>query len=81
MRIVGGSHRGRRLAAPADRSIRPDSAFWSGELGEYLLPYRAVQVSDSPDEVLLDFLQSSYEAAAELADWDRPALERNLGPA
>jgi len=64
----------------ADSTIRPEGAFWAAELGEYLLPYSEVQGAASPDEALLDFLHSTYQAAAELGDWDRSALERNLGP-
>jgi hypothetical protein len=65
----------------AEAGIRPDGAFWSEPLAEFLLPYHAVQQASSPDEVLLDFLQSTYEAAADLGAWDRAALERELGPA
>ena len=63
----------------SEAGIRPDDATWSGDLGEFLLPYSAVQSAASPDDVLLDFLQSTYEAAADLANWDRAALERDLG--
>jgi len=56
-------------------SIRPDEAGWSDELGEFVLPYDAVQRAADPDAALLAFLQSTYEAAAELATWDRDALE------
>lgn len=55
--------------------IRPAAASYSTELREFILPYEAVRTADDPDEVLLDFLQSTYEAAAELAHWDRSALE------
>ena len=57
-------------------SIRPDAAFYSNDLGEYILPYDAVREAESPDAMLLDFLQSTYEAAANLAQWDRGSLER-----
>ncbi len=60
--------------------IQPSEAFWSSELGEFLLPYDSVRNADSPDDSLLDFLQSSYAAAADLADWDRAAMERPLVP-
>ena len=63
----------------SEYGIQPDAAAWSKELGEFLLPYDDVRRAESPDEVLLDFLQSSYEAAADLARWDRAALERDLG--
>jgi hypothetical protein len=62
------------------RRVRPAAASWSTQLGEFLLPYDAVRTASSPDDVLLDFLQSTYEAAAECADWDRRALERDLVP-
>jgi uncharacterized protein DUF5996 len=60
-----------------DYPIRPSEAFYNKELGEFLLPYEVVRKAKSPDEVLLAFLQSTYEAAANSAKWDRPALERN----
>ncbi|HYO78740.1 MAG TPA: DUF5996 family protein, partial [Thermoanaerobaculia bacterium] len=41
-----------------------------------MLPYEAVRTSASPDDTLMEFLQSTYDAAAELAKWDRAALER-----
>jgi hypothetical protein len=54
---------------------RPDAAFFSEALGEFILPYDAVRTADDPDKTLLDFLQSTYEAAAISAKWDRDALE------
>jgi len=57
-------------------SVKPPDAFYCTELGEFILPYDAVRLSSSPDATLLDFLQSTYEAAAELGKWDRQALER-----
>lgn len=60
--------------------VRPDAAYFNEDLGEYILPYEAVRTAKQPDEVLLDFLQSTYEAAAELAGWDRNALERKIDP-
>src|SRR6516164_4671398 len=59
--------------------VRPDAAFFSEALGEFILPYDAVRLSDNPDSALLDFLQSSYEAAANAAKWDRGALECEPG--
>lgn len=59
-----------------DYPIRPRPAFFSRELGEFILPYEAVRSAGHPDELLLEFLQSSYQAAAELGGWDRRALER-----
>lgn len=61
----------------AGEPVRPDGAFYSGELREFLLPYDRVRESDAPDETLLDFLQTTYEAAATLGRWDRIALERS----
>jgi hypothetical protein len=48
-------------------------------LGEFLLPYEAVRVAEDRDAMLLEFFQTTYEAAAELAGWDRAALETNTG--
>ena len=53
-----------------------DAAFDEG-LGEFTLPYTAVRNASDPDALLLEFLQSTYEAAARCADWDRPNLERS----
>jgi hypothetical protein len=57
---------------------KPEAAYFSETLGEFILPYSAVQAARDPDQVLLDFLQSTYETAADLAAWDRAAVERNL---
>jgi hypothetical protein len=59
-----------------DYAIRPKEAFYSEHLREFLLPYETVRTAPSPDQVLLAFLQSTYEAAADLGHWPRPALER-----
>jgi len=59
--------------------VRPDAAFFSEALGEFVLPYDAVRSASDPDKALLDFLQSTYEAAADAAKWDRDALECSLG--
>jgi hypothetical protein len=61
----------------ADARVRPAEAYYSKEFGEFILPYDVVRQSASPDETLLDFLQTTYEAAADLAKWDRAALERS----
>ena len=55
--------------------VRPDAAFFSEALGEFILPYDAVRTAPHPDQALLDFLQSTYDAAANAAKWDRDALE------
>ena len=56
--------------------IRPAETFYSSEMKEFFLPYDAVRVSDSPETALMDFCQTTYEAGADLAGWDRDALER-----
>ncbi|MGC2032000.1 MAG: DUF5996 family protein [Steroidobacteraceae bacterium] len=56
-------------------AVRPAEAFFSEPLGEFLLPYDAVRTAADPEATLLDFLQSTYEAAARSANWDRAALE------
>jgi hypothetical protein len=60
-----------------DVPVRPDAASFDTDLGEFTLPYTAVRQAADPDALLLEFLQSSYEAAADLARWDRDALERD----
>jgi hypothetical protein len=60
--------------------VRPSGAFYSPELREFLLPYDAVRAAESPDDVLLEFLESTYAAAADLGRWDRAALERAADP-
>jgi len=57
--------------------IRPVETFYSAEMKEFFLPYDAVRVSDSPETALMDFCQTTYEAGADLAGWDRVALERS----
>ena len=61
-------------------SVRPAAAFYSNDLHEFVLPYDAVREAASPDETLLDFLQTTYAAAADLAKWDRGSLERAGDP-
>jgi hypothetical protein len=55
--------------------VKPDAAFFGEALGEFILPYDAVRTATDPDKALLEFLQSTYEAAANAAKWDRDALE------
>ena len=64
----------------ADAAVSPGAAFYSADLKEFILPYDAVRASPSPDETLLAFLQSTYDAAADLGRWDRGALERAEDP-
>jgi hypothetical protein len=56
--------------------IHPETAFYSPEVSEFLLMYDDIRGVNSPKQVLLDFLQSTYEAGANLANWDRHTLER-----
>jgi hypothetical protein len=60
-------------------SVQPSEAFFSSDLGEYLLPYDAVREAADPEAALYQFLQSTYEAAADLGHWDRKALECEPG--
>ena len=59
-----------------ERTPRPEGALYSKDWGEFILPYDAVRQSPHPDAALRAFLDSTYEAAAELAHWDREALEK-----
>ena len=54
----------------------PRGASYNTDFREFILPYDVVRESPSPDDTLLEFLQTTYEAAADLAHWDRAALER-----
>jgi hypothetical protein len=63
----------------ADAPVRPDAAFFARELGEFVLPYDAVRTTPNPDNALMGFLQSTYEAAATLGHWDRAVLECSRG--
>jgi Family of unknown function (DUF5996) len=56
-------------------SVRPGAAVYNATLREFILPYEEVRQSSSPDDTLLDFLQSTYEAAANLGSWNRRELE------
>jgi hypothetical protein len=60
----------------SEAPVRPDAAQYDPDLGQFILPYDAVRKASSPDNDLLDFLQTTYGAAADLAHWDRAALER-----
>jgi hypothetical protein len=63
----------------AAASVRPEAAFWSKELSEFILPYDAVRTAQEPERALMAFLQSTYEAAADLGKWERAGLECALG--
>tara|TARA_A100001391_G_scaffold64005_2_gene40028 strand:+ start:13901 stop:15199 length:1299 start_codon:yes stop_codon:yes gene_type:complete len=56
-------------------AVQPDAAFWHEGMSEFVLPYAAVQSAADPDETLMAFLVSTYEAAADLGGWDRDLLE------
>jgi hypothetical protein len=64
----------------ADQPVQPAGAYFAERLGEFLLPYDAVRAATDPDATLLAFLQSTYEAAAQTANWDRAGLEREPLP-
>ncbi|HZS59438.1 MAG TPA: DUF5996 family protein [Gemmatimonadaceae bacterium] len=59
-----------------ERSVEPAGAYFHAGLGEFVLPYEAVRKAPSPDRALLAFANSTYAIAADLAKWDRQALER-----
>jgi hypothetical protein len=61
----------------AAAAIRPAGAYWHRDLAEFILPYDVVRQAPAPDDALLDFLQSTYAAAADLGSWNRAALERS----
>lgn len=57
-------------------SVKPEAAYWHKEMGEFILEYKDIQQAEDPSGVLMQFLDSTYEAAAELANWDREKLEK-----
>ncbi|HSE31126.1 MAG TPA: DUF5996 family protein [Pyrinomonadaceae bacterium] len=60
----------------AEVKVKPSTAFYNTEMGLFLLPYDDMRNSSNPEQTLMDFLESTYEAGANLANWDREALER-----
>jgi hypothetical protein len=64
--------RPRVIRAPG---LDPNAAFWHRDLGEFVLAYPTVRSAPDPDATLLEFLGSTYEAAANLGGWNRRALE------
>jgi hypothetical protein len=60
----------------AAMSVRPSAAYYNRELADFILPYEAARSTSSPDDAVLDFYQSVYNAGADLARWDRAALDR-----
>ena len=88
----GGSWFGNEVSSPVfysytapeppglrERPIRPASARFDPQLSEFILPYDELRKASSPREALMDFLQSTYEAGAECASWNRTELERSPG--
>ncbi|SHN16027.1 hypothetical protein SAMN04488057_108190 [Cyclobacterium lianum] len=63
----------------AGQPVLPKEAFYSAEMGEFILKYEDVQKSNNPEAMLMDFLQSTYQAAAKTSGWNRSELERNPG--
>lgn len=62
-----------------NQSVAPDAAYWDNNLGEFLLPYAAVRAADDPEAMLMEFLQTTYMAAANTGNWDRAPLECPFG--
>ena len=58
--------------------VQPKEAYFHDKLGEFILPYEAVRIAENPTQTLLQFLQTTYEAAATLAALDRAVLERKI---
>ncbi|MCU1448618.1 MAG: hypothetical protein JWP02_788, partial [Acidimicrobiales bacterium] len=59
-----------------DFLVAPAGASYDADMGEFVLPYELVRAADDPDRLVLEFFQSTYDAAADNAGWDRGALER-----
>jgi Family of unknown function (DUF5996) len=59
----------------ADAKVKPAAASYNAQFREFILPYDEVRAAKSPDETLLEFAQSTYDAASTLGKWDRAALE------
>jgi hypothetical protein len=67
------------LPAPAGlekEKVRPGGAYWDTQMGEFFLKYDDARAASSPEQAILEFCQSTYDAGAKLANWDRQALER-----
>lgn len=67
-------------AGYAQHAAGPAGAYYHAGMREFILPYATVRKADAPDAVLLQFFQATYDAAADLAHWDRVALERTPAP-
>ncbi len=63
----------------AQAPVQPAEAFFSNELSEFILPYDAVRTAPDPERALMEFLESTYAAAADLGHWDRACLECDIG--
>jgi len=63
-------------AGLADEPVRPQGAYWDRQLGEFMYKYDDARASQSPEQAVLDFCQSTYEAGTKLAQWERGLLER-----
>lgn len=63
----------------SEAEVGPDAAYWHADLGEFLLPYEAVRTAVDPDAVLLSFLTSTFDAAAEAGSWDQDSLVCDIG--
>ncbi len=65
----------------AQAEVQPREALYLAQMHEFILPYESVRTAKSPDEALLEFAQSTYDAASTIGRWDREALdERKLNP-
>ena len=64
----------------SEATIEPATAYWHEGAGEFILPYDDVRLSADPAATLMAFLQSTYDAAAALSEWDRASLETIIGP-
>lgn len=62
----------------SQQKVEPEAAFYSEEMGEFLLPYEIIRKSSAPENVLMQFLQSTYEAAANTGNWDKEACAFNF---
>lgn len=62
----------------ASQQVKPEQAFWSNDLGEFMLKYKDVMMAEDPEQMLMDFLESTYSAAAETGNWDRKGLETEI---
>ncbi len=58
--------------------VRPEAAYWDDQLGLFILRYDDVRTTESPEKAIMEFSQSTYEAGAKLAQWDRDTLERRV---